>query len=182
MSTAFPNYVDQPGLLAAMAAAGLSPHFIGTALYVADLAAAQSLVSSYSPLPAIQQAALATVAATLASRLAGGFTYNGVVVACDDAAQGRISRVAQMAADILDGKISKAWVSRTWPSMTPGAAGLVISTAQDMIDFGAAVGGYVADNEFFAADLEAQILAPTSTATSIAALDLDNSQGTWPTS
>ena len=182
MNEEYPNYVDQPGLLAAMAAAGLSPHFIGTALYVSDLSAAQSIVSSYNPLPAIQQAALETVAATLAARIAAGFTYNTVLIACDDVTQGKISRVAQMAADIISGQITKSWTTRTWPSMTPGAAGLSLSTPQEMIAFGAAVGSYVADNEFYAADLASQILSSTATASSIASLDLTNSQGTWPNS
>ena len=182
MSTAYPNYVDQPGLLAAMAAAGLSPHFIGTALYVADLAAAQSLVSSYNPLPAIQAQALATVATTLTARISAGFTYNGVLVACDEASQGKIDRVANMAENIIAGRSAVTWTSRTWPPFALGNPGVPLATAQDMVTFGTAIGDYMADNEFHAADLTAQIMASTATAASIGALDLDNSKGTWPTS
>lgn len=178
----YQGFVDQPGLQQALATAGVACWWKAGAFYVSDLSAAQSLVASYNSLPAIQQAALETVAATLGTRIAAGFTYNTVLIACDDVTQGKISRVAQMAADIISGQITKSWTTRTWPSMTPGATGLSLSTPQEMIAFGAAVGSYVADNEFYAADLASQILASTATAASIAALDLTNSQGTWPNS
>jgi len=181
MSAAYLNYVDQPGLLSALSAARLSPRYIGTTLYVSDLAKAQSLAAAYNPLPAIQQQALATVAATLAARIAAGFIYGGVLVACDDAAQGKIDRVANMAENILAARSAVTWTSRTWPPFALGNPGVPIATAQDMVAFGTAVGDYVADNEFHAADLTAQIMASTATAASIAALDLDNSKGTWPT-
>ena len=178
----YSGYVDQPGLQQAFATAGIACWWEAGAFYVSNLSTAQSIVSSYNPLPAIQQAALETVAATLAARIAAGFTYNTVLIACDDVTQGKISRVAQMAADIISGQITKSWTTRNWPSMTPGAAGLSLSTPQEMIAFGAAVGSYVADNEFYAANLASQILSSTATASSIASLDLTNSQGTWPNS
>lgn len=178
----YQGFNDQPGLQQALAASGVVAWWQGGAFFVSDLAAAQSVVAAYNPLPAIQQAALATVAATLAARIAAGFNYNGVLVACDDAAQGRIDRVANMAENIIAGRSAVTWTSRTWPPFALGNPGLSLATAQDMITFGTAVGDYVADNEFHAADLTAQIMASTATAASIAALDLDNSKGTWPTS
>lgn len=176
------QYVDQPGLQFAIFASGNRVWNENGTWYADDISAVTNFIASYNPLAYVQRQALATVAETLASRLGAGFTYSGVLIDCGDQAQGRISRVAQMAADILDGKITKAWTSRTWPSMTPAATGLTLAGAQDMINMAGAVGSYVADNEFHAADLEAQILASTATAASIAALDLDNSKGTWPTS
>ncbi len=142
----------------------------------------QNWVQQPVPLAAAQVNALATVAATLAARIAAGFTYNGILVACDDAAQAKIGRVAQLAENILAGRSAVTWTSRTWPPFALGNPGVPLPTAQDMVSFGTAVGDYVADNEFHAADLTAQIMASTATATSIAALDLDNSKGTWPTS
>jgi hypothetical protein len=148
---------------------------------VSDLAKAQSLAAAYNPLPAIQQAALATVSATLAARIAAGFTYNGVLVDCSKTQTDDITSVAAVADNILSGRITTAWEVETWPAMTPGAAGVPLPTAQSMIDFGAAVASYVQNNKFFAVGLTSKILSSTATASSIAALDLDNSKGTWPT-
>jgi hypothetical protein len=178
----YAGYVDEPGLQQALAAAGVGCWWEAGTFYVSDLAKAQSLAASYDPLPAIQQAAVATVAATLAARIAAGFTYNGVRVDCTKPQTDDITSVASMADNILSGRITTAWAAKTWPAMTPGAAAIPLPTAQSMIDFGAAIGSFVGNNKFHAADLTAQIMASTATAASIAALDLDNSKGTWPTS
>lgn len=142
----------------------------------------QNWVQEPIPLATAQAQAIATVATTLTARISAGFSYNGVLVACDEASQGKIDRVANMAENIIAGRSTVTWTSRTWPPFALGNPGVPLPTAQDMVTFGTAIGDYVADNEFHAADLTAQIMASTATAASIAALDLDNSKGTWPTS
>lgn len=179
MSAAYSSYVDQPGLLGALSAAGLSPRYVGTTLYVSDLAAAQAFVASYNPLPATQAQAIAQVGAIYLEKIAAGFTYNGVVVGCDETTQGDIDRLSSIASNIAAGRISSAWPSTRQISAMPGQTGGVpVGTPAAMLAFGGAYGTYIADLRFYADSLIGQIQA-AATASAVQSIDLTTG---WPTS
>lgn len=173
----YSGYVDQPGLQQALAAAGVACWWDTGAFYVSDLAKAQSVVTAYNPLPAIQQQALTTVAATLAAKLAAGLAIGSNVIAIDAAAQSEIAALAILALATISGTATTPWpTGRTWPvvSGTP----IPLTTPQDLIAVGAPAAHYVWSLKNYATLLAAQIGAAT-TAAAVQAIDL---VGGWPTS
>ena len=175
--TPYTGFVDQPGLRDAFLAAGISCQWQNGSLLVSDLSAAQSLAASYNPLPAIQQQALATVQATLATKLAAGLAIGSNVIAIDAAAQTEIAALAILALATISGTATTPWpTGRTWPvvSGTP----IPLTTPQDLIAVGAPGAHYVWSLKNYANGLAAQIAAAT-TAAAVQAIDL---VGGWPTS
>lgn len=174
----YSGYVDQPGLLQAINAGGISTYMQGGALWVSDLAAAQSIAASYDPLPYVKLQAQAEVMATLTAKLAAGFTYSGVLIAIDP--QDRRSKLAEaysLASAIQSGTSTEVWDSnREWPPMT-GTTGVPVSTTQEMINLAAAVGSYVMDLDLYAGSLVSQITGATS-ASAVATI---LSNAVWPT-
>lgn len=177
MMRQYPGYVDQPGLQQALGAAGVACWWEAGGFYVSDLAKAQSVVAAYDPLPAVRLGAEGQVQATLAAKLAAGFVYSGVLIDCSQTQTDDITAVAAIASNILTGKLTTTWTAIEWPSMN-GAAGLPIASAQDMVNFGAAIGHYVSGLKFYALGLISQIRAAT-TAAAVQAIDLTTG---WPTS
>lgn len=141
----------------------------------------QNWVQAPIPLAAARQSALQSVAATLAGKLAAGLAIGSNVVAIDASAQQKIGSLAILALATIGGTATTPWpTDRTWPvvSGTP----IPLTTPQDLINIGTPAAHYVWSLDNFAGNLVDQINTSTATASSIAALDLDNSQGTWPTS
>ena len=173
----YSGYVDQPGLQQALADAGVGCWWEADAFYVSDLAKAQSVVAAYNPLPAIQHQALATVAATLADKLAAGLAIGSNIVAIDAVAQSEIAALAILALATINGTATTPWpTGRAWPvvSGTP----IPLTTPQDLIAVGAPAAHYVWSLKNYANGLAAQIGAAT-TAAAVQAIDLTSG---WPTS
>lgn len=173
----YPGYVDQPGLQAALGSAGVACWWEAGGFYVSDLAKAQAVVAAYDPLPAVRAQTEAQVQATLAGKLAAGFTYSGVLIDCSQTQTDDITSVATIASNILSGKLNETWTAIEWPAMN-GGAGLPIASAQDMVTFGAAIGHYVSGLKFYALGLISQIRG----ATTVAAVQAINVTTGWPTS
>lgn len=172
-------FTYQIGMRRAVAAAGHQLILLNGEWFADDASAVNSIIAAYDPLPAVQQEALATVAATLASKLGAGFMYSNVLVAIDP--QGRRSKIAEaasLAQAILGGTSTQTWnSSRVWPPMT-GTTGVPIGAPQAMIDMAAAIGSYVMDLDLYAGSLAAQIMAATS-ASAVQAINLTSG---WPAS
>ncbi len=173
----YAGYVDQPGLQQALGSAGVACWWEAGGFYVSDLAKAQSVVAAYNPMPAIQQGALATVAATLAAKLAAGLAIGSNVIAIDAAAQTEIAALAILALATINGTATTPWpTGRTWPvvSGTP----IPLTTPQDLITVGAPAAHYVWSLKNYANELGAQIMAATTSA-AVQAINLTSG---WPTS
>jgi hypothetical protein len=180
--TPYPGYIEQPGLQAALAAAGITFWWQNGEAQVSDLAAAQAVVAAYNPLPAMQAAATAQVKAQLAKLIAAGCTYQGVLVAIDADGLTNINSwqaraLANLQATTL-GLTVAAWsASFVWLPQGDGAT-LPLSTAQAMVEFASVVTQYVSDIIVCANTLESQIAA----ADSVAALQAINLTSNWPSS
>lgn len=178
MSALYSGYVDQPGLISALESGGVAPFWKGGQLYVSNLSAAQAIVASYNAIPFAQQQALAQVGATLDAKVAAGWTYNGSLIAIDSGSRANIAGKALQASLSLQSGSTVAWPSNmVWLPQGNGPS-LALATAQDMINFGVAVGNYYTNLVLYAASLESQINAATSVS-AVQAIDLTTG---WPTS
>ena len=171
------GFIDQPGLQQALLAAGIAAYWRGGAFYVSDLATAQAVVAAYDPLGAVRLEAEGQVQATLAAKLAAGFTIGSNVVAIDQTAQAEIGSLAILAMATLGGQVTTPWPSgRTWPvvSGTP----IPLTTPQDLIAVGGPCAHYVWSIRNYAVNLIDQIQAATP-ASAVQSIDLTTN---WPTS
>ena len=183
MSAAYTSYVDQPGLLGALSAAGLSPRYIGTTLYVSDLAAAQSIVASYNPLAATQAEIITQIQTILSEKIAAGFTYNGVTVGINPS-NGDIQNITAMAATAMANIQATALgiTVEPWPTnfawLPQGSGASLPLTPAEMITFGDAASHYYSALILYADNLESQVMAAT-TAADVLAINITTG---WPTS
>lgn len=177
--TPYSGYVEQPGLQAAFAAAGIQCQWQGGAMLVSDLTAAQAIVASYNPLPAEQAAAIATVEAALASLIALGLVIGGSTVAIDPTTQSEINQLCNLAHVTIAGLTSVAWPTtptRYWPVLS--GAPIALGTPQDALAIAVPAAHYVWSLKNYAQTLAAQIMAATTSAGVASVL----SGASWPTS
>lgn len=181
--TVYPGFVNQSGLVEALAAAGIAVATDGTTWEVSDLAKAQSIAASYSPLSYVQRQKVTAAGALLEQKIAAGFTYNGVTVditgtaSIPGSATGNISAMAAIASDTIAGTITTPWpVNFAWVGMGTTAT-IPLSTPQAMVQFAAAAGHYKSALIQYANQLQAQIEAAT-TVTAVQAIDITAG---WPT-
>ncbi len=168
---------NQAGLIDALAATGVCSYSVSDGIMVSDLAAAQTLIASYNPLPAEQDAAVASVQTTLAGLVAAGLKIGGNVVAIDPVTQDEINQLCNLAHVTISGLTSIVWPSgRYWPVVSGSPVSL--TTPQDAIAIGVPAAHYVWSLKNYALTLAAQIEACTTSA-EIASVLLGAS---WPTS
>jgi hypothetical protein len=175
--TPLPNFDPTvPGIFPALQAAGISWETLDGSFNVSDLAASQALIASYNPLSFVQAQAAVAVDAQLASVIAAGFTYQGVLIAIDPPSVAHLTAMAAIASNMISGLITTPWpASFAW---LPHGAGpsLALATPQAMVTFAGAVGQYVSACILFANALAAQILA----ATTLGAVQAINVTAGWP--
>jgi hypothetical protein len=171
------TWIENPGLYAALVAAGHSVIHYSTGAWSPDPTPTQDFINAYSAVPFVQHQALEALAAQLAKVIAAGFTYQTVLVAVDDASIGKITAQAAVASNTIHGLLTTAWPSSfAWLPQGAGAP-LPLSTPQDMITFAGAVAAYVSNVILYAASLEAKILA----ATSVSGVEAVTLTTGWPT-
>lgn len=175
--TPYSGYVDQPGLQAAFAAAGIQCQWQTNTMLVSDLAAAQKIVASYNPLPAEQAAAIATVQATLAAKIAAGLVIGASTVAIDPATQSEINQLCNLAHVTIAALTTAVWPSgRYWPVIA--GSPIPLATPQDAISIGVPAAQYVWSLKNYALTLTAEIEAATTSAALASVL----ATAVWPTS
>lgn len=178
--TPYSGYVDQPGLQAAFAAAGVQCQWQDGAMLVSDLTAAQNIVASYNPVPAEQAAAITTVQATLAGLIAAGFTYSGTTIGISPADIVNINSMASQA--LLTLSPPSGVTPAAWPSgfewLPQGAGSPIPLTAPEMLSLANACAHYVSALILYADTLAAQIMAATTSSGVASVL----SGASWPTS
>lgn len=173
-----------PGLVESAIAAGISLYGQNGEWMSDTPVAVSSFVSSYDPLPWLRAQALATVASTLASHIAAGFTYQGVTVEITGEASvvgsptGNIDAMAAIASNTIAGTVTTAWPTGFGWVGKGTTATIPLSTPQAMVAFAAATGHYKSALIQYANNLEAQIEAAT-TAAAVQSIDLTSG---WPTS
>lgn len=177
----YSEFINQLGLQQALSAAGIACWWEAGNFFVSNLTAAQNIVASYNPVPAMQAALISQVETLLQEKVAAGFTYNGVTVGILPA---DIQNITAMAATAM-ANIQAASLGITapaWPSnfawLPQGSGASLPLTAPEMITFGAAASHYVSSLILYADSLIAQIQAAT-TAAAVQAIDITTG---WPTS
>lgn len=168
------------GLLAAIGAQGILVWFAPGGCSTSNDSAAQSIVTGYDPLPAEQSAAIATVEATLAAKIAAGFTYSGTTIGISPADIVNINSMASQA--LLTLSPPSGVTPAAWPSgfewLQQGAGSPIPLTAPEMLSMANACAHYVSALILYADTLAAQIRAATTSAGVASVL----SGASWPTS
>jgi hypothetical protein len=176
----YSNYVDQVGLQDALKASGISCQWQSGLMLVSDLAAAQNIVAAYDPIPAEQASAIATIEATLATKIAAGFTFSGAVIGISPADIVNINSMASQALLTLSpptGVTPAAWPSGfAW--LPQGTGSPLPLTPAEMLTMANACAHYVSALILYADALAAQIMAATTSAAVAAVV----SSASWPTS
>lgn len=169
---------EVPGLLAAITASGYWAREEDGAWIASDAPSVQAIINGYNEFPATQQQAVAAAYAKLATIIAVGYTYNGVLIAIDDAGRADLTAMAAIASNTIAGIVTTAWPSTfAWAPKGLGAS-LPLGTPQSMIVFAAAAGHYVSANVQYAEALAQQIMA----ATTVAEVQTISITTGWPTS
>lgn len=173
-------FSNQAGLVDALAVAGVCSYSVSDGIMVSDIAAAQAVVASYNPLPAEQAAAIATVQATLAAKIAAGFAYGGTTIGISPVDIVNINSMASQALLTLSppaGVTPAAWPAGfAW--LPQGVGNPIPLTAPEMLLMANACAHYVSALILYADALAAQIEAATTSAGVAAVLTNAN----WPTS
>ena len=170
-------FTNQTGLIEALASAGVCSYPSGDGLMVSDLTAAQNIIASYNPVPAEQAAALATVKATLAVKIAAGLVIGSSTVAIDPTTQSEINQLCNLAHVTIAGLTSVVWpTGRYWPVIS--GSPIPLTTPQDALAIGVPAAHYVWSLKNYADTLTAQIEAATTSAEVASIL----SGTAWPTS
>jgi hypothetical protein len=164
----------------AIAAAGQQLWCQNGIWYGDDATTVQAIISGWNPLPTEQAAAIAAVEATLAAKIAAGFTYNGTTIGI---APADIVNINSMASQALLTLSPPAGVTpAAWPAgfawLPQGAGTPIPLSAAEMLSMANACAHYVSALILYADALAAEIEAATTSAAVTAVLTNAN----WPTS
>jgi hypothetical protein len=173
--TPIPTWQDQPGLSAALEAAGISVQCRVGVWEFSDPDHAQAVAAAYNPVPYAQGVAIAAGVAQFNAVIAAGFAYQGKVYQLDPASQSNMTAMGAMALGSIGNPVASPWPSGfVWIAADNTGTAM---TAQQCYAFTFAAGLYGSACVLFLRTLKDRILATASLA-AVQAIDVTAG---WPT-